>query len=264
MTTSVTMTMNGGSGDGSGGDGSGGDGGVARLKIDEPRGNALSYETIVAIEHGLDDVERSGARACVLEGKERVFSSGLDLRACAKFTKAEMTHYVDAFEELFERLFTFPRPLVAFIAGPAIAGGAVIALACDVRVIAPAAEIGLNEVELGIPFPSMALEIGRFAIPHASHVDGILLGKKFSAQEAHERGIVHEVAANVDVAVQRANEFLSPGPSAVKSTKAALRRESLERARLHAAASRKAFVESFFAEEAQARIGALVKKLESK
>jgi enoyl-CoA hydratase len=238
--------------------------GIARLRIDEPRGNALSYETIVAIEHALDDVERSNAVACVVEGKERVFSSGLDLRACAKFSRDEMTHYVDAFEELFERVFTFPRPLVAFMQGPAIAGGAVIALACDVRVIAPSVEIGLNEVELGIPFPSMAFEVGRFGIPHGSHVDGILLGKKFSAQDALERGVVHEVASQVDVALSRAREFLSPGPHAVRATKAALRRESLERARLHAAASRKAFVEAFFADEAQSRIQALVKKLETK
>ncbi len=238
--------------------------GIARLKIDEPRGNSLSYETIVAIEHALDDVERSNAVACVVEGKERVFSSGLDLRACAKFSREEMAHYVDAFEELFERVFNFHKPLVAFVQGPAIAGGAVIALACDLRVIAPSAEIGLNEVALGIPFPSMALEVGRFGIPQPSHVDGIMLGKKFSAQDALERGIVHEVAANVDVAVARAREFLSPGPRAVRATKAALRRESLERARLHAAASRKAFVDAFFADEAQTRIGALVKKLETK
>jgi enoyl-CoA hydratase len=238
--------------------------GVARLKIDEPRGNALSYETIVAIEHALDEVERSPAGACVVEGKERIFSSGLDLRACTKFTKDEMAHYVDAFEELFERVFSFPRPLVAFLQGPAIAGGAVLALACDVRVMAPGAEIGLNEVQLGIPFPSMALEVGRFGIPPASHVDGLILGKKLSAQDALARGVVHEVANHVDVAVQRAREFLAPGAQAVKATKAALRRESLERARLHAAASRRAFVEAFFAEDAQARIGALVKKLEAK
>jgi enoyl-CoA hydratase len=238
--------------------------GIARLQIDEPRGNALSYETIVAIEHALDDVQRSPALACVVEGRERVFSSGLDLRACAKFSRDEMAHYVDAFEELFERVFTFPKPLIAFVQGPAIAGGAVLALACDVRVMAPSAAIGLNEVELGIPFPSMALEVGRFGIPHASQVDGIMLGKKFSAQDALERGVVHEVASQVDVAMARAREFLSPGPNAVKATKAALRRESLERARLHAAASRKSFVEAFFAEEAQTRIQALVKKLETK
>lgn len=251
MTINVNVSVNG-------------DDGVAHLKIDEPRGNALSYEVIVGIEHALDDVERSPARACVIEGKERVFCAGLDLRACAKFTREEMAHYVDAFEELFERLFSFPKPLVAFMQGPAIAGGAVFALACDVRVIAPAAEIGLNEVELGIPFPSMALEVGRYGIPRESHVDGIVLGKKFSAQDALARGIVHEVAAHADVAVQRAREFLSPGPSAMRATKAALRRDSLERARLHAAASRRAFVEAFFADEAQSRIQALVKRLESK
>lgn len=238
--------------------------GVARLAIDEPRGNALSWETIAAIAGGLDEVERSGAQACVVTGKERVFCSGLDLRLCSRFDRAELARYVDAFEGLFERIFSLPLPTVAFLGGPAIAGGAIIALACDVRVIAPAAVIGVNEVELGIPFPSMAFEIARFGIPAPSHVDGIMLGKKLDAIEALERGVVHELAASVDVAVGRAREFLARGPSAVRATKRALRREALERAQARAPESRAAFVDAFFASEAQERIGALVKKLESK
>lgn len=238
--------------------------GVARIRIDEPRGNSLSYETMDGLSRAFDEVESSGAMACVLEGRERVFCSGLDLRLCSGFQRDEMAKYVDAFESLFERLFTFPLPTVAFLAGPAIAGGAILALACDVRVIAPGSLIGVNEVELGIPFPSMAFEIARFGIPAASHVDGILLGKKLDAVEALERGIVHEVAPSVDVAVGRAREFLARGPSAVRATKKSLRREALERAQQRATESRASFVDAFFASEAQERICALVAKLERK
>jgi enoyl-CoA hydratase/carnithine racemase len=90
-----------------------------------------------------------------------------------------------------------------------------------------------------------------------------MLGKKLDAVEALERGVVHEVASSVDVAVGRAREFLARGPSAVRATKRALRRESLERAQANAIESRAYFVDAFFASEAQERIGALVKKLES-
>lgn len=238
--------------------------GVARIKIDEPRGNSLSYETMTGIAQAFEAAEKSGAQACVLEGRERVFCSGLDLRLCSRFTREEMTKYVDVFEGLFERIFTFPLPTVAFLAGPAIAGGAIIALACDVRVIAPGSLIGVNEVEIGIPFPSMAFEIARFGIPTSSHVDAIMLGKKIDAVEALERGMVHEVAASVDVAVGRAREFLTRGSAAVRATKRALRRDALERAQARAIESRAAFVDAFYEREAQERIGALVAKLESK
>lgn len=238
--------------------------GIARIRMDESRGNALSVTTMQAIARAFDAAEASGAQACVLEGKPQVFCAGLDLRLCSRFHRTEMAAYVDAFEGLFERIFSFPLPTVAFLQGPAIAGGAVIALACDMRVIAPGAVIGVNEVELGIPFPSMALEIARHGIPAAAHVDCIMLGKKLEAAEALARGVVHAVDPSAEAAVARAREFLTRGPSAVRAIKRALRREALERARASAAESRALFVEAFFASEAQERIAALVQKLESK
>jgi enoyl-CoA hydratase len=249
------------------------DGGVAVLRIDEPRGNALSWDTMRAIEGALGELERSDARAAVVTGRGRVFSAGLDLRACSRYDRAELARYVDAFEGLFERVFSFPKPLVAHINGAAIAGGAVVALACDVRVIDAGAAIGLNEVELGIPFPSMAFEVARYAIPASAHVDAIQLGLKFDAGDASERGIVDDVGGEA-VAVERARAFLAPGHAAVVATKRALRADALAqralradalaRARARASESRAAFVDAFLGPEAQARIGALVAKLERK
>jgi hypothetical protein len=72
----------------------------------------------------------------------------------AALTKEELATFVDRFEAMFLRLLTFPIPLVAAIGGHALAGGAVIALACDHRVMKDGPfQIGLNEVELGLPFP---------------------------------------------------------------------------------------------------------------
>ena len=104
----------------------------------------------------------------------------------------------------------------------------------------------------------------RYGIPAASHVDGIMLGRKLDAVEALERGVVHEVAASVDVAVGRARDFLARGSLAVRAIKQALRREALERAQERAVDSRAKWLDAFYASEAQERIGALVKKLENK
>ncbi len=239
------------------------DGDVAVLRLDEGRGNALSSSTIEALARALDDVEQSGARAVMLTGRGKVFSAGLDLRACARFNRAEMVRYVDAFEALFERVFSYRLPMVAAVNGAAIAGGAVIALACDLRVMAPGAVLGLNEVELGLPFPSMALEIARFGVPPASHADALLLGRTFSAADAVARGIAHAEGGD-DEALSRAREFLARGTAAVGTVKLSLRAGGLSRARREAIASRRAFVDAFFSDDAQARIRGVVAKLEKR
>jgi enoyl-CoA hydratase len=244
------------------------DGAGAVWKMDEPRGNALSYATLEVFSRTLDEIAASDARAAVVVGTGRVFCVGLDLRACARFTVDEMRRYVDAFEGFFEKLFDFPLPLVAALNGHAIAGGAVLALACDVRVAAPEAELALNEVELGLPFPSMAFEIGRMGLPPSSHVDGLMLGRRFSSEDALARRIVHARASSSDkvleLAMDRAQELTMRGTHAVTSTKRALRAEALARARAHAPASRAAFVDAFFGKDAQERIRLVVDKLEKK
>lgn len=242
------------------------DGDIALVCFDEGRGSSLSFESIAVLSRTLDEVEGSDARAVVLTGAGKVFCSGLDLRACSRYDRATMARFVDSFESLFERVFSFPLPIVASLNGHAMAGGAVIALACDVRVMATTAELALNEVELGLPFPSMAFEIGRFGFPAAAHVDGVLLGKRFTAQEALARGVVQAVCAPGDdkPALAWAKEFTTRGSNAVAAVKRMLRQEALDRARARALHSRRAFVDGFFGDDAQRRIGALVAKLEKR
>jgi enoyl-CoA hydratase len=238
------------------------DGDVALVRLDEGRGNSLSYSTIAALTRALDDA--AGAAAVVLTGAGKVFSAGLDLRACAVYDRAEMRRYVDAFESLFERVFTHDAPIVAALNGHAIAGGAVIALACDVRVMSSSATLALNEVELGLPFPSMAFEIGRFGFPVSAHVDGIMLGKTFSAADALERGVVHAVVDGAHVeatATARARDFAARGREAVSVVKRMLRAEAVARANANAKSSRAAFIDAFFGADAQKRIGDVVARL---
>ncbi|HEY4220009.1 MAG TPA: enoyl-CoA hydratase/isomerase family protein [Myxococcota bacterium] len=241
------------------------DGDVSIVQLDEGRGNSLSFQTLAALGQALDSVQASDAHALVLTGVGKVFSAGLDLRACARYDRAQLASYVDAFEALFERVFSYPLPIVAALNGAAIAGGAVIALACDVRVMAESATLALNEVELGLPFPSMAFEIGRFGYPPAAHVDGLLLGKSFSAAEACARGIAAEVASDaVAASVVRAKEFAARDGNAIMHIKRMLRAEALARATQNAIHSRRTFVDGFFRPGAQAKINAVVARLERK
>lgn len=239
------------------------DGDVAVIRFDEGKGNSLSYDTMNALTRVLDEVESSSSRAVVLTGAGRVFSAGLDLKACSRYDRASMVRYVDAFESCFERIFTFAKPLVGALNGHAIAGGAVIALACDARVMSPSSTLCLNEVAIGIPLPSFAFEIGRCSIPPQHHVDGILASRSYSAADALAAGIARAVDEDcVAAALKIAREWSALGSDAACTVKSMLRADFVRRARATAKKSRAQFVDVFFGAEAQSRIKAVVAKLE--
>jgi enoyl-CoA hydratase len=230
--------------------------GIVVLTMRGPRGNALSPTMVKALssalyraEQALGDIDAPAAHAVVLRGKPGVFCSGLDLKEGDVMERGAVAAWVDAFDALFLQLFAFRAPVIAALEGPAIAGGAVLALACDERVASSSGpcEIGLNEVALNLSFPSGALEIARHTLPAGVHVDALVRGRRFGHQEALARGLVDAVVADpVAEAVARARSFADVGARAVSKTKLDLRHDALTRARARAIESRRIFVEAFF------------------
>lgn len=135
------------------------EGGVAVLALELGRGNAIDHAFVDALHGALNAVLQSDARAAVITGKGRVFCGGLDSVTLHGFDRPAMERFVDAFEGMFRRVLAFERPLVAAVNGHALAGGAILAMACDLRVMTDGPlQLGVNEVQLGIPFPAAALE----------------------------------------------------------------------------------------------------------
>src|SRR6266542_1579334 len=109
---------------------------IATLTLSHPPANALDPAFMEAIIGGLDDVERSDARAVIVTGQNNVFSAGADLFAVLEATHDQIAAGVETMSNLFARLFTFPKPTVAAVNGHAIAGGSVLTCACDYRIAA--------------------------------------------------------------------------------------------------------------------------------
>jgi enoyl-CoA hydratase/carnithine racemase len=244
------------------------DGDVVVVTMAGARGNALSPAFIKELALGLykaeqlcGDPDDPQACAIVLAGRRGVFCGGLDLKEGHAMDRGAVAAWVDQFEALFLQLFALRIPVVAALTGGAIAGGAVLALAADERIAAraPTFALGLTEVTLGLPLPSAALEIARFAVDPRHHVDVLLRGRRFDADECLRRGLVdvlvdvdHGAAAGEDVAdpivaaaVARARTFAAGGARAVGKTKLDLRHDALTRARARAIESRRVFVESW-------------------
>jgi enoyl-CoA hydratase len=205
--------------------------GVALLEMNAGKANAISPDWLARMSGLLDEVEREKARALVVTGHESFFSAGLDLPTLLPLGRDEIVRLMRQFDAFMLRLFEMPRPVIAAVNGHAIAGGCVLALQADERLMAAGtAKIGLNEVALGIGLPAAALEPLRFAVPARSLVSVGLEGRLFSPEEALGVGLVHEVVPPVELlarALARAQKLSATGAAGFANVKSGLRAPSV-------------------------------------
>jgi len=191
-----------------------------------PGKNALGTASMSELR---ESIRRADGAPILLTGTGDAFSAGLDLREVAGFAPPAMREFLALLESLMCTLFQYPAPTVALVNGHAIAGGCILALACDHRVALPEPKgrIGLNEVALGVQFPPRVLEIVRRRLP-PPRLDELLLGAGLvPLPRAAEYGLVDELAADAAAGAVRARarlEELARHPAATyAATKRALR-----------------------------------------
>jgi enoyl-CoA hydratase len=228
-------------------------GAVTILRMVAGKGNALNLEFTQALDACMQELERGPARAVVLTGHGSMFGAGVDLPALVSGGPDYVRRFVPAMVAGFERLVSFSKPLVAAVNGHAIAGGAIIMLACDQRILTRGkARVGLTEIRVGVEFPSWALEIARFTTP-AQHLSTLILtGRTWLPEEALARGLVDELV-DADRLLERACEVaaeLAAIPAVTyAANKRALRRPLVETAQRLTALEGAALVEKWCAPE---------------
>jgi methylglutaconyl-CoA hydratase len=163
--------------------------------------NALSRETIVELRQAIEDFRHERrVRAVILTGSGEAFCSGLDLQQM-QFTSqqpdAQSHWYRDAvqYKELIEAMFRFPKPIIAAVNGPAVAGGAGLVLACDVVIASERASFGFPEprrgLVAGLVAPLLTFRIG------AGYAANLLMSARtIDATEALRVHLFHELVAD--------------------------------------------------------------------
>ena len=143
-------------------------GGVRVLTLDRPPANALDEQLLADLGAALASAAADDAvRAIVLTGAGAFFCGGFDLSAPRR-DEAAARRLRELYRESHLGLFTLPKPTVAMVAGHAIAGGLVLALACDYRLgVDGDYRLGLNEAAIGASFPKVAFEIVRLRLTPA-------------------------------------------------------------------------------------------------
>ncbi|MCP3957600.1 MAG: enoyl-CoA hydratase/isomerase family protein [bacterium] len=210
-------------------------GSVTVLRMEHGKANAVDDELFTDLNRALDDVEGSSARALVLTGTGSMFSAGVNLFKVLEGGGAYVEEFLPVLSSSIRRLFDHPLPIVAAVNGHAIAGGCILAAACDRRVMnSEQGSIGVTELLVGVPFPVDALEVLRFLMPDR-HVQSLVYsGRTLSAEEALQIGLVEEVAAGdelLDHACEMANKLGRLAGDAFATTKRLIRRPTLDRMR---------------------------------
>ena len=179
---------------------------VSILRMAHGKANALDVEMLHDLVTALEDVDASPAGAVVLTGTGTIFSAGVDLFKVIEGEEAYIERFMPALKAAFRHLFCLRKPVVAAINGHAIAGGCVLAAACDHRIMArDCGRIGVPELLVGVPFPALALEIMRFALPPQQFQAAVVTGATYEPGEALQRGFV-DALIDADILLDRACE----------------------------------------------------------
>ncbi len=167
------------------------------LRLEGPGKNAMSTSLM---EAALAELRAAGHEALLVTGAGDAFSAGLNLKEILELDVPGLARFLGVLADLVEALYRHPGPTVAYVNGHAIAGGCVLALACDARVMTSreGARIGLNEVALGLEFPPRTFAMVRDRLTKPALERVILEGALYTAPLAKELGIVHAIGDEAD------------------------------------------------------------------
>jgi methylglutaconyl-CoA hydratase len=170
--------------------------GIATITLNRPdKRNAISYELIAELLSALAEVQKSSARLLILTGAGKAFCSGMDLenlKALIGRTPEQNIEDSRTMVSLFRSLYEFPKPTIAAVNGPAIAGGTGLALLCDFTLAVPEAKFGYTEVRIGF-VPAIVSTFLLRQVGEKIARDLILTGRIFDANEALRIGLLTEI-----------------------------------------------------------------------
>ena len=204
------------------------EGPIARVWLARPQQrNAFDAALVTAIRETFETLGGDpGVRAVVLGGRGATFSAGADLewmRASLELSHEQNLADARRLEEMLEAVDACPVPVIGRIPGAAMGGGAGLAACCDIAIAEPSARFAFSEVRLGlIPATIAPFVVARIGPGHARRL--FLTGHAFDGEHARAIGLVHQLAADLDAAVEATiSEILRAGPEAVRHAKRLIR-----------------------------------------
>ncbi len=206
-------------------------GDVAVVTMDDGKANAISMAMLDALEPALDWAQENG-KAVVLAGRPGKFCAGFDLKAMQGADAATIAALVNRGGRLILRLYGYPRPLIAAVAGHGIALGSFILLACDTRIGADGPyKYGLNETAIGMALPVFGLEMAKARLAHSHLTASPIQARVYDPHSAVEAGFLDRVVPEADVLSEAkaiATQMAAMPGEAYAANKIGMRKETLD------------------------------------
>ncbi len=236
---------------------------VAILRLNHKTTNAIGSQLIEDCQKALDQIKKN-FRAMVLAGNSKFFCIGIDLPELIALNRKDMQDYWYRFNQLTLDLFTLPLPTVSALCGHAIGGGCILALTGDFRwATSGRKQIGLNELNLGVPVPYLTDLILRQVVGDRVATGMIYQGGTMPLTDAKDTGLIDEFCDPEiveDDAVQKADTLgalQGPAFSAVKATRVEAIRQRYEKHHQH---MNNVFLDCWFSEPVQQKLAEAARK----
>ena len=185
--------------------------------------NAMDLNFCLELTKQVQQLADSSSRGIVLTGQGKIFCAGVDLPQLLAGGVAYVHRFLPALSDLFETLFFCSKPVVAAVNGHAIAGGCLLTCCADRRLMAAGkARIGVPELRVGVPFPTVPLEIMRARTGSSFFEEVVLGGATYGPAEALHRGLIDGVVDSerlLDEAITLAESFAEIRPEIYAFTK---------------------------------------------
>src|SRR6266436_637423 len=205
---------------------------IAKITLNRPeKRNAINTQMIAELQTALDTIEKSHSRVAIVTGAGTSFCAGMDLEmlaAIAKQSPAENQDDSRRIAKMLRRLWSFPRPMIAAVNGPAYAGGCGIATLCDFTLAAPEAKFGYTEARVGF-MPALVSMFLEKQVGEKLARDLFLTGRIVDAAAAKAIGLVTRIVPAerlMDAARELAATLIANSPGSVLATKRLLVRAS--------------------------------------
>jgi Delta3-Delta2-enoyl-CoA isomerase len=171
--------------------------GIAEARLKRGKVNALSEPAVEEITDCLRSLAADlDTRAVILTGDGAFFSFGFDIPEFLGYSRESFAKFLQRFTALYSYLFTYPKPIVAALNGHAIAGGCMLALACDYRImVSGKAKISLNEISFGSSVFAGSVEMLRFLVGGKNAQAILYDGTMYSAETAVQLGMIDKVSS---------------------------------------------------------------------
>lgn len=238
---------------------------VTTVTINRPPANALSRGLILEVNELLNQVESDDSvRVIVLKGEGRFFSAGADIKEFTSITSGEeFSKLAKNGQDIFERVETFSKPVIAAIHGAALGGGLELAMSCHLRIVTESAKLGLPELQLGL-IPGFA---GTQRLPRyvglAKATEMLLTSDPISGKQAAEYGLANHAVAEEELesfVQELASKMAKKSPVAVKFALEMLQYVKHEQYHKGVEAEAQSFGTVFLSEDAKEGISAFLEK----